>query len=378
MMFDVDKFDGAIVAWITPDNPSTLPQISIKTPDGAQIDLESNELRLDVKAAGVHHTGQVGFKITRKTVPELRSFDDLEIRDSHTGILIHRDYKPDHHVPHRVLRFEMQAMPHAATEAAWNDAFQLYYSGIERFPYETMFAILNNPRARSLAVSGRLNISRYEHVLKQWQYKIVALLRDPYEELAERLLFVRYAMQANNADRFRQYLSGLDNYGIVARRIDFGNPATLNEAFAQLNDRQMDEIANPLTRSLACGIDEIPRTEHVEFALAKLAGMSVVGIRTQYSSFRSSLQTLLGADLAPEKAPATVSAAQALVDELKQLKMARALVSLDVKLFGFVETALRRALENPDLGFDLDALPEETGPATSDNRDAHEHESAIR
>jgi hypothetical protein len=378
MMFDVHKVDQNIIAWITPDNPSTLPKVIIKSPEAPPLELETNELRVDVKAAGMHHTGQVGFQINRATVPELPSVDNLQIWDAHTNILIHREFNPDHHIPKRVLRFEMQAMPHATTESAWNDAFQLYYGGVERLPYETMFAVMNNPRAESLAIAGRLNISRYEHVLKEWDYKIVALLRDPYEELAERLLFVRYALQPNNADRFRHYLSGLDNYAIIARRIDFGNPGTLVEAFAQLNDRQMDEIANPLTRSLACGIDEIPRTEHVEFALSKLAAMSVVGIRSQYSSFRNNLRNLLGTDIAPQQAPATVSVAKALVAELKEIKLARTLISLDVKLFGFVETALQRALDNPDLGLDLEALPDQAVPDVSRDREEHEHESAVR
>lgn len=379
MLFDMQKIGDAIVGWVTPDNPSIPPAVVIETPEGKKIEFQTNAPRPDVKAAGVHHTGEVGFYIAPPHVPGLKNIENLVIRDAYTGILLYREIQAEKHISKRVLRFEMQALPHDDVEDRWDSSFQLYYNGIERLPYETMFGVLNNPAIPSIAIAGRINLMRYEHLLKQCNYHVITLLRDPIEEFAERIMLAKLASQPDLATKYRHHMSGLEGYAMIARRADLEKPDTVIEAIAQLNDRQMDELANPLTRSISCLIGEAPRSEHVEIALARLSTMHLVGIRKQYESFRSSLSELLGRDVMGPDAAETSEIVKELAHEIRDVKLVRVMNTLDTKLYNYVETAVNRALETTTIENSPSTAPSTRAglPATR-NRNLDGRENAIR
>lgn len=344
MLFHMEKYGACIEGWLSPDNPGAVPRIRILRPDGTVAELETNVFRPDVRDQGLHPTGNNGFAINNTLFPDLPGMiDQIEIRDAGTGILLYRPFDENRHVPMRVLRFEPQAMPYAQTEAIWDKNFALYYNAAERYPFETMFGILNNPAAKSLAISGRLNFIQYEHYFRDRDYKIITLLRHPLEEMAERLLFIRYALAPQSPDSFDAHLSGLRSLGTTARRINLDRIETVAECFSDLTVEQKNALSNPLVRSLACKVDEVPRKRHVEIALSKLSTMDLVGVRTRYDQFKRMLAELIGRDILAGVEQPEISWARRVTEELMKIKVARSLVALDMRLYELVEGAVERA-----------------------------------
>lgn len=345
MLFHMEKYGKSIGGWLSPDNPGTVPRIRILRPDGTAAELETNVFRPDVRDQGLHPTGNNGFAINDAMFPDLPDMiDQIEIRDVNTGVLLYRPFDKTKHVPMKILRFESQAMPYAQIESVWDRNFALYYNAAERYPVETMFGILNNPAAKSLAISGRLNYLQYEHLFRERDYRIVTLLRHPLEEMAERLLFVRYALAPQSPDSFDAHLLGLRSLGAAVRRVNLDRMESIAECFSHLTAEQKRALSNPLVRSLACKQDEIARKRHVEIALAKLSAMDLVGVRSRYNQFKRMLRDLIGKDILATSAQPEISLARRVTDELMKNKTARSLVTLDMKLYELVEGAVERAI----------------------------------
>ena len=346
MQFHFQREGTTIQGWMAPDNPSTVPHVEVAVPGKPAVKMKYNIERGDVRDAGFHHTGSVGFVFNETTFPGLsRAIDDLEIRDPDSGLVLFKSFKPTTHLSDRVFRFEMQAMPYTTLESAWSDNFALYYNALERHPFDTLRWILCSPHAESVALSGRLSISRYEHFLREFKYKFVTLLKDPIEELAERLLFIRYAKTAKSNTTLSKHLSGLDGLEIVARRMDLSNPNSIAEAFSYISEKQLSELSNPLVRLLACGDDEYPTRLHVELALSRLATMDLVGVRSHFIHFKTALATLLSRDILPESIPDPLSSVVELTRILRDIKVATTMLKHDVMLYGFVQDAVGRAAD---------------------------------
>lgn len=346
MLFHMEKYGPSIEGWLSPDNPGAVPRIQIHRPDGTVAELETNVFRPDVRDQGLHPTGNNGFAINETLFPDLAGMiDQIEIRDVHTGILLYRPFDEKTHVPMKVLRFEAQAMPYAQIEAIWDKSFALYYNAAERYPFETMFGVLNNPAAKSLAISGRVNYGQYEHYFRERDYKIITLLRHPLEEMAERLLFIRYALAPQSPGSFNTHLTGLRSLGAVAQQISLDRVESIAECFSKLSTEQKDALSNPLVKSLTCKPDEMPRKRHVQLALSKLSTMDLVGVRTRYDQFKQMLAELIGRDILTGSVQPEISWSRWVTEQLMEIKAAHSLVALDMQLYELVEGAVGRAVE---------------------------------
>jgi hypothetical protein len=346
MLFHMEKSGASISGWVCPDNPSTVPRIQIIRPDATVAELETNVFRPDVRDRGHHHTGHVGFNIDPSVFPDLAGMiDHIQIRDFHTGVLLYRAYDSATHLPLKVFRFEPQAMPYAHIEALWDKNFALYYNAVERYPFDTMFGILNNPSARSIALSGRASLQRYEHFFRERDYKIVALLRDPFEELAERLLFIRYALAPQSPKAFDDHLTGLQSLGPAVRKMNLDDLKSVDAMFAMLTNKQKAALTNPLVRALACQADEMPRKHHVEVALTRLATMDLVGVRPCFTHFSDALARLLGRNLLAGAAPSGISWTERLAKKLSGMRAARSLIAFDLQVYQLTLGAVRRVIE---------------------------------
>ena len=330
---------------MAPDNPGTTAVIEIIAGDGTVTPMRTNTLRMDVCEAGFHHTGEVGFLINEETLPGFEAIrHDFEIRAQGSDLVLYRSVKPEIHLQERIFRFEMQAMPYAMTEAAWSRNFALYYSAVERHPFDTLRWILSSPDAPSIALSGRINLPRYEHYLRQHNFKFVAMLRDPYEELAERILFSRYARSANANPELRHHMTGFEGLEHVSRRINLAVPSTIPEAFAYMSDKQIHELSNPVVTALTCNMDEYPTRLHVEVALNRLATMDLVGVRSRYPHFKSTLAAVIGRDILPDE-PTKIESVSALVPHLREVKLLKSMFKLDELLYQYTQEAVDRALK---------------------------------
>ena len=350
MLFHMEKYGNRIEGWLSPDNPGAVPRIRILRPDSTVAELEANVIRPDVRDQGLHPTGHNGFAINDTVFPDLAGMiDQIEIRDADTGVLLYRPFKEEKHVPLKVLRFEPQAMPYAQIESIWDSHFSLYYNAAERYPFETMFGVLNNPATKSISISGRLNYGQYEHYFRDRDYKIISLLRHPLEEMAERLLFIRYALAPQSPVSFDAHLTGLRCLGPVAQRITLDRMESIDECLARLSAEQKTALSNPMIKALACKPGEVPRKRHVQVALSKLAAMDLVGVRTRYDQFKHMMAELIGRDILANSVQPEISWARRVSEQLRKLKSAQSLVSLDMQLYELVERAVGRVVgeKNP-------------------------------
>jgi hypothetical protein len=337
--------EGAINGWVLPNNPSAMPRIKIFRPDSAPIELEANILRTDLRDRGLHETGMAGFHIDEKLYPDLTQvIDQIEIRDSETNILIYRKFQESNHIEQRLFRFELQAMPDAKIESLFAKHFTLYYGTAQRYPQDTFFGIINNQAARSIYLSGRPNFSQYEQWLRERNFKIITLIRNPYEEMAERLLFARYASGPNLPPFVADYIYGLEPLMDMVKNVKFDDIESIRAAFAAMTDPQKQVLTNPLVRSLACLPDDLPKSGHVEIALSKLSRMDVVGLRNRFGEFKSILQEVLGMDVFGKYELIDLSWVHRVSEQLSQIKQARALISLDLDLYSYVEEAVTEAI----------------------------------
>lgn len=346
MLFHMEEdAQGRLTGWVLPDNPGTTPVLRISLPDAEAVEVAANAMRPDLQDRSLHDNGMAGFNLGPDTHPGLFPLaDTAEVRDTETNVLLYRRFRADTHRPEKLLRFDIRAMPDPQLEQLFAGYFTLVYGTAQRYPQDTFFGIFNNPNARSIYISGRPNMQQYEQVLRERGYKMIALLRDPYEEMAERLLFARYACAPNQPPFIADHIFGLEPLMEAVRELRFDDMNALVAAFAAMDEAQRRALTNPLVQTLACMPDELPKTRHIEIALSKLSRMNLVGVRERFDDFKSILAEVVGADILGNYAPANVSWVQRLAADLRQIKQARALIALDLDLYSFVDEALTEAI----------------------------------
>jgi hypothetical protein len=336
---------GRLLGWVLPDNPSALPRIKIFRPDGSMVELEANAFRPDLRDRGLHETGMTGFLIDDKIYPNLNEvIDQIEVRESDTNTIIFRKFQPAVHINQKLFRFDLRAMPDPELEGLFAKHFTLYYGTAQRYPQDTFFGIVNNPTAESIYLSGRPNIQQYEQLLRERGFKIIALIRNPYEEMAERLLFARYASTPDLPAFVSDHMYGLAPLMDMVKSIKFDDIESIRAAFAAITEEQKRALTNPLVRTLACLPDELPKSGHVEIALSKLSRMELIGLRSRFGEFKSILSEVLGFDVLEQHEFSNLSWVDRVVGSLSQIKQARSLITLDLDLYSFIEEAITDAI----------------------------------
>jgi hypothetical protein len=347
MQFHIDRDIGtAIVGWCLPDNPSVVPRISISIPGKDKIEMTANVFRSDIKNLGQHSTGMVGFVVDETVVPELNSIKEIEISDSETQLVIYRRIDSEQPIDRKLFRLELQVMPKIRLEEIFTNHFTLYYQAVERYPFDTLFAILNNQYARSIYVSGRPSFIRYQQLLRERGFITVAILADPVEELAERLLLAQLVLRSKQvATNMTNYLVGLDPIIELAESINFDDSVTIERALNSLTEAQEQALSNPFVRALACKIDDIPNKHHVGIALDNLATMDLVGIRHRFGEFSEILHEILGHKILEDFQLSNVAAAKSLSGQLAAIRGVRKILEFDLALYSYAEEAFKSALD---------------------------------
>lgn len=332
MHFNIDQDNGTLISgWLAPDNPSAIPAVRISVEGRPDITLSANVTRLDLKKLGQHTTGQVGFAINASVVPGLGALPEVEIRELTTDLLIHRRSKG---LSRRLflMTLGLWRSPHAL-ETQIRSHFSLYYLEVDRHPYDTLFAVLNNQKAPSIFAAGQPALTRYEDLLRRQDFTIAALLRPPFEALADRLLAARRGQRTDDwpaavLERLRQ-----------ADPFDASTVASLLEEAA----RQTDAFSNPYVRTLACRKEEEPGRHHIAVALNNLAGFDLVGLHSRLDEFRGILSDMLGADTLAGCGLGSSDEVQRLAGHLAEMPVARTLLDLDLVLYDRVDHAVASA-----------------------------------
>jgi hypothetical protein len=341
MQFNIDQDLGAsISAWVVPDNPDAMPKVLISAPGREAVELTANRSRPDIRDLGLHTTGMVGFWIDHSIIPDLEAWTDLSVHEVRSQVLIHRRHTG---IPHKVFLLDtsMDASTSLAIENQLKRHFTLPYEAIERYPFDTLFSILNNQSERSIFACGRLPLVRYLNILRANGFICSAVLKHPFEDLGSRLEIAHQAargMLPNVAD----YVVGLEPLVELMTTINLGDLGGLQTAMHSLTAAQATAISNPLVKILACVNDETPHRDHVAQALENLAAIDLVGSYSRFDSFQQSLCEILNQQVL-EACPEASFAAKEIAGVLARIEPVRRLLSLDLALHSYIEDAFAAA-----------------------------------
>lgn len=341
MQFHIDIDNGEyITGWVLPDNPSATPVVVAAIPGRSPVEISAHVFRKDLKDLGIHHTGMLGFEVTRHQIPELDVSSNIEIREAETGLLVHRRFQDGAHLRFKALFYDPSAMPQMNINAHYTQHFTLCYPAVERFSYDTMFGIINNASTPSVCLVGRPNLLRYQQLLKDRNYKVFVILPNPIEELAEKLAFLKFVSTGRAAPAVLDHLAGLSPLIELAARLDFSDENSLTSTLSTLSDLEREALSNPIVRFLGCAQEEIAQDMHVSIALENLANVELVGTREKFELFRAELQAILGADILGIEEPARITSVAATAQKLEKLRSVHQLLALDLKLYRFVSEAI--------------------------------------
>ena len=251
MLFNIEVDEGTrIVGYLVSDAFSGSP--SLRITDGQQdlLILPCREERAALVAAGRHDTGRCGFTIDEATISNLAQLDALEIYDQETNFLIYRRRPPSQVTQKRIFRLETHLFPLWHLDDELKRYFQFFYKGIERHGRETttQLFLLNN--SASLYLSGRLIFKTYDNYIND-TFNCIALLRDPYTELAERILALKYVRSVGKEILGDRDLLAFGPAIAFAETIE-SDEKVLHRAFATMPRAAIANLANPLN-SAACG-----------------------------------------------------------------------------------------------------------------------------
>ncbi|WP_457796498.1 hypothetical protein [Methylocystis sp. S23] len=346
-IIDIDSGD-TISGWLAPDNPSSVPHFVVSIPGRDEIEIRANVLREGIRDLGLHATGECGFVISTEIVPDLPQIMDIEIMEAETRLPIYRRFQANLDVPRKIFLFDCSIIPQRRILSEIKNRFSLNYFNSERNGLETTIAIIANPMNQSIFISGRSVLMRYNDLLKEKGYLRVALLREPHEELAERLYFFNFLVRESDAATFSTYTHGARSLLEFARDLPFNDLKALTSAFRASSEQQRRELMSPMTRVFGCDVDEAPKHANVSKALDSLADFDVVGTRERFPLFKDLLAGAAGANIFGDEEPVVFQSVKTLAANLAKIGIVNDLLADDLALYSYVEDAINEGLTNPE------------------------------
>jgi len=346
VLFNVEIDQGnRIVGYLVPDSFSGSPSLRISDGQRDLLILPCQEERAALVAAGRHSNGRCGFTIDDSVIANLAQQEKLELYDQATNILIYRRRPPSQIIQKRIFRLETHLIPLWRLDDKIEQFFQYFHKGIERHGGETTTQVFLLNNSSSLYLSGRLTFRTYEHYINE-TFNCITLLRDPFVELAERLLALKLVRKMTKDVQ----LLGERDLIVFGPAIEFaesleGDQKSLHRAFATMPAGAIANLSNPLTRQLAARtLEEVPAKGAIAAALRTLSGFSIVGLRERQDLFLAQLADLLGirVDLLP--AMADFSRTVELSDRLRRVPEVQVLIEQDLEVYHHVKSAIESAL----------------------------------
>ncbi len=343
MKFHIDHDTGsAIIGWVVPDNPSVTPRVTVIFHDGEhdELDVEAFIPRQDIVDLGLHNTGIVGFAVDETSVPGLARMQEIEIVEAETRVSIYRRYRIDRHVDKKVCLLTFGTLFQQTVIRQVNRNFALSYNFVDRHSFDTMCALVYNYYCGSVFLSGRPMYNRYAVGLNDMGYLQGALLRDPFEELAERLMLLKLIARNGSSALLSTFAYGLEPVLDWARSIDLEDEANVAGSIRRLSAAQRAVLANPMTRALGCGVDERAERRHVGISLDNLSRMHAVGTQAAYADFCRLFNGAVGAVVLDGTGGETFPGIEPVAERLMRMTPVVDLLEHDLALYSYVEEAL--------------------------------------
>ncbi|MCW5745207.1 MAG: hypothetical protein KIT36_03295 [Alphaproteobacteria bacterium] len=346
MFFNMTSDVGdRISGYYVPDSFSGPSVVRIVHGRGAPILFEANEVVPSLVAVGRHATGKCAYTIDESVVPGLPGIKDLEIHEPETGLRLYRRRAPDTVVQAKILRLETHLVPLRQLDEALEPSFQYFYRAMEDLGYETTAQILQLENAASIFASGRLLYKTYEFFIEARHFQPVCLLRNPYDELAERLLVLWQAGRGDTSLLDTRdttiYEAGIE----FASTLDLADERQLRRAFRGMSRADAATFSDPLVRSLTTrSPDDMGGDDNVATALHILSGFALVGVRERGDLFLESLAALANVDPATLPAVSEPEAVVELGSMLREIGAVRRLIERDLEVYNEIEAAHQRTL----------------------------------
>lgn len=344
MLFNIDQDSGnRISGWVMPNNPSAVPRIRLVIDDEVKGVFPATQYRPLLKEQGLHDTGVCGFVVDETVHKDIKNTDDLYIFDDDTNLLLYRRRPPGKLVETKLLRIETKLLRVWPINEYLESHFHMSYAGIDMLPEQTVIALMAMPFTNSIYLTGRIFVRAIEHQMRDRGFKSAILIRDPFDELAERLLALKW-VSSNQGARVMPFLGKLGQ--AAARRLrdaDLSSVAEIEKMLENLDADSQTILTNSLTRQLALqgSVDTLDKYS-VSAALDTLAEIDVIGMNSDVPGFMRLLNMIIQND----DSVASISLPPSpRVDELaKTLRGARnieRIIAMDVELYNAVGQAFQ-------------------------------------
>jgi hypothetical protein len=336
MLFNIDADSGNQVSgWVMPNNPAATPSVIAYLNANNHVVVEASLYHALLKEQGLHNTGICGFVLDESNCRDLAAAKRLEIHDAETNLLLYRRRPEDGLINRKFFRLESQLFRSVTVDDALEPHFQMAYPALELQSEETIRAIMTIQFSQSIYISGRIFWRFWEPLLRDRGYTVGTLLRDPFCELAERLLILKLA-SSPEGERIADAV-GPEVQAAAAhfRTIDLRDISAI-EATLQSPPLELRSIVyNPLTHLLAAANPfDPPAAQPTARALESLADMDVVGLRQDTGSFFEQLSGILEASqsFSGEVVPTSSTVVQ-WAEVLRERPAMRRLIEMDLVVY---------------------------------------------
>jgi len=306
----------------------------------------TDEFNQGVRDVGAHETGLVNFSITEEKLPGLSTFEDLELHEADSDLLLYRRFRPGM-ISHKFLRLETQLLPLWRLDEAVKHRFQQYYREIEALGRGCTTQLFHLSQD-SIYASGRILIKNFMFCVDNG-FKFIAMVRDPYEELAERLLVMNKIEKGGVNPLGERELMNLREAIDYSGSLPIDNERAFTRALRRMPMDVAMSLANPVVRQFSTStLDEQPSQGGVAAALDVLAQSSLVGLRVESEQFASSFGELVSEDLTNISLFPVFPKVIELAEIIRGSGYCDTILEKDLELYGYVLESRRRAAMDAD------------------------------
>jgi len=336
MLFSIDEdVGGRIIGWLMPDNPATTPRVIIHLNPEHHVVVEAFVYRPLLREQGLHNTGVCGFVADESNCPGLTAASNLEITDADNNVLIYRRRLDARLVEKKFLRIETQLFRSFSLDEEFLFRFQMSYQSLELLPEETTRSIFAIPFTNSIFASGRIFWRVWEPLVRDRDFKVGILLREPFEEMSERLLILKWASSNDASPMAAALMPVLQTCAATFRDVDLTDVNALDAVLTRPSDEIRALLYNPLVYQLAApNAFDAPPVPESAAALDSLAEMDAVGLRSGADSFLNLIAAVLNL---PNQLPKISFSASKTVagfaEILREMRSARALIEHDLEVY---------------------------------------------
>jgi len=347
MLFSIDEdAGGRLEGWVMPDNPAVTPRVIVRLDPENHVVIDAFVFRPLLKQNGLHNTGICGFVLDENNCQGLARASGLEIYDADNNLLLYRRRANTGLIDKKFFRLEPQLLRSVAVDELFEPRFHMTYPALELTSEETIRSILSIPFTPSIYAAGRVFWRVWEPLLRDRGYMVGVLLRDPYHEIAERILILKLATSAQSSGITDSLGPVVESAAAHLRHLNLKDISDLEAALTAAPIELRAILYNPLTYLLSAqNAFDAPPIPATAVALESLADMDAVGLWHDTVPFFETVSAILDLpqNLAAISLPTSTTVVQ-WADLLRDRPAVRSLIEMDLEVYETVGSILAKQL----------------------------------